>query len=310
MSIDQKIIPTLWFDHQAEEAAQFYTSLFDDSSVGRIAYYSEEGQEFHGQPAGSVVTVEFKIAGFWMIGLNGGPQFKFNPSISFFVVCETEPEIDALWSALAENGSVLMPLEKYDWSEKYGWLQDRYGVTWQLSLGSLSDVGQKITPSLLFVGDQHGRAEEAVRLYTSVFENSDIVGILRYGPGENDAEGTVKHAQFSLDGEVFMAMDSGFDHGFEFNEAISLLVQCEDQEEIDHFWDRLTPGGEIQQCGWLKDRFGVAWQVSPRELDDMIHDPDEAKVARVTRAFMQMKKFDLAELRRAFQGRTSEEAPV
>ena len=304
MSIDQKIIPHLWFDNQAEEAAKFYTSLFDDSSVGRIARYTEEGQEIHGQPAGSVVTVEFEIAGSSMIALNGGPNFSFNPSISFFVVCETEPEIDALWNALSEGGGALMPLQKYDWSEKYGWVGDRFGVTWQLSLGNLSDVGQKITPSLLFVGDQHGRAEEAVKFYTSVFKNSDIAGILRYGPGEDDAEGTVKHAQFTLDGEVFMAMDSGYDHGFAFNEAISLLIQCEDQQEVDYFWNRLTQGGEIQQCGWLKDKFGVSWQVSPRELGDMIHDPDESKVARVTRAFLQMKKFDLKALRAAFEGKT------
>ncbi len=310
MNIDQKIIPNLWFDYQAEEAARFYTSLFRDSSVGRIARFTEEGHEIHGQPAGSVVTVEFEIAGLSIIALNGGPHFSFNPSISFFVVCETEPEIDALWSALSEGGEALMPLEKYDWSEKYGWVRDRYGLTWQLSQGDLSEVGQKVTPSLLFVGDQHGRAEEAVKFYTSVFENSEIVGILRNGPGEEDAEGTVKHAQFSLNGEVFMAMDSGLDHGFTFNEAISLLIQCEDQQEVDYFWDRLTAGGEIQQCGWLKDKFGVAWQVSPAELGDMVHDPDEAKVARVTRAFLQMKKFDIEALRRAFEGRTSERAPA
>lgn len=310
MNLDQKIIPHLWFDHQAEEAARFYASLFDGSSVGRIARYTKEGQEIHGQPEGSVLTVEFEIAGFSMIALNGGPHFTFNPSISFFVVCETESEIDALWSALSESGAALMPLEKYDWSEKYGWVRDRFGVTWQLSLGDLSDVGQKITPSLLFVGEQHGRAEEALKFYTSIFENSDVVGILHYGPGEEDAEGTVKHAQFSLNGEVLMAMDSGFDHGFSFNEAISLLIQCEDQQEVDYFWDRLTAGGEIQQCGWLKDKFGVVWQVSPKELGDMIHDPDEAKVARVTRSFLQMKKFDLEELRRAFEGRTSAEAPA
>lgn len=310
MKTEQKIIPHLWLNDQAEEMARFYTSLFDDSSIGRIARYSEEGQEIHGQPAGSVLTVEFEIAGFSMIALNGGPHFKLNPSISLFVVCESESEIDALWTAFSDGGEVAMPLDKYHWSEKYGWVQDRFGLSWQLSLGDISDVGQKITPSLLFVKEQHGTAEEALQFYTSVFDDSEIDGILHYGPGDEIMEGTVQHAQFKLNGEVFMAMDGGLDHEFMFNEAFSLLIRCEDQQEIDYFWEKLTAGGEIQQCGWLKDRFGVAWQVAPDELGDMIHDPDADKVARVTNAFLQMKKFDLAELRRAFEGKTTEGEPA
>ena len=301
----QKIIPHLWFDDQAEQAAGFYTSLFDNSSTGRIARYSKEGYEIHQQPEGAVMTVEFDLAGYSMIALNGGPHFTLNPSISFFVVCESEKEIDGLWAALSDRGSALMPLEKYDWSDKYGWIQDRFGVSWQLSLGDLSDVGQKITPSLLFVGEQHGRAEEAIKYYTSIFDDSDIVGILHYGPDEDEPEGTVKHAQFSLSGEVFMAMDSGMSHDFTFNEAISLLIQCENQQQVDYYWEKLTAGGDAraQQCGWLKDRFGVSWQVSPIALHRMLHDPDAEKVSRVTRAFLQMKKFDIEALQRAFEGK-------
>jgi len=306
----QKIIPNLWFDNQAEEAARFYTSLFDGSSIGRIARYGKEGFEIHGMPEGSVLTIEFEVAGYQMIALNGGPFFKINPSISFFVVCETRDEIDRLWSALEEGGQVLMPLESYDWSERYGWVQDRFGVSWQLSQGNLADVGQKITPSLLFAGDENGRAEEAVRFYTSIFDDSDIVGIIHYGPEQPDRQGTVAHAQFHLAGEVFMAMDGGLDHDFSFNEGLSLLIQCKDQQEIDYFWERLLDGGVPQQCGWLKDQFGVAWQVSPTELHDMLHDPDADKVARVTKSFLRMQKFDLAELRRAFEGKAAESQPA
>lgn len=302
----QRIIPHLWFDHEAEQAARLYTSLFNRSTLGGTTHYGKEGQDIHGRPEGTVMTVDFDLAGYSMIALNGGPHFTFNPSISLFVVCETESEIDELWAALSEGGSALMPLDAYDWSEKYGWVQDRFGLTWQLSLGDLADVGQKITPSLLFVGAQHGRAEEAVHFYTSVFDHSDVEGILRYEPGEHEKEGTVKHAQFTLDGEVFMAMDSGMDHEFTFNEAVSLLIECESQEEVDYFWGKLVEGGQEQQCGWLKDRFGVSWQVSPTALRKMINDPDEAKVARVTRAFLKMKKFDIEELRRAYEGESTE----
>ncbi len=299
----QKIIPNLWYDDQAQEAAEFYTSLFNDSSIGNITHYSQVGYEIHGRPEGSIMTVEFELAGYRFIGLNGGPHFKFTPAISFFVVCETEKEIDKLWKELSDGGMALMELDTYDWSEKYGWVQDRYGLTWQLSLGKLEDVGQKITPCLMFVSEQ-GRAEEAVNFYTDLFNGSEIEGILRYGEGEDQPEGAVKHAQFELAGEVFMAMDTSPKHAdFSFNEAISLLIECETQDEIDSYWDNLSSDPKAEQCGWLKDRFGVSWQVSPTILNEMLRDSDREKVDRLTRAFLQMKKFDIQKLKQAFEGK-------
>lgn len=301
----QKIIPHLWFDEQAEEAARFYTSLFKNSATGRITRYGKEGQEIHGRPEGSVMTVDFELNGYKMIALNGGPHFSFTPAISFFVVCETEAEVDKLWKELSKGGAELMPLDQYEWSEKYGWVQDRFGLTWQVSLGKLDEVhGQKITPSLMYVSET-GRAEEAVNLYTSLFEDSNITGILRYGKGEDQPEGSVMHARFRLNsGEVFMAMDSSPKHAdFTFNEAVSLLIQCESQEEVDHFWNAFTAdGGKESMCGWLKDRFGVSWQVSPVALHKMLLDPDKEKVARVTHAFLRMKKFDIQQLQKAYEG--------
>ncbi|MEX2600076.1 MAG: VOC family protein [Balneolaceae bacterium] len=301
----QKILPHLWFDDQAEEAAEFYTSLFENSNIGRTTRYGKAGFETHGQPEGKVMTVEFELGGYQFIALNAGPHFSFTPAISFFVVCETEKEVDSLWTSFLNGGEVLMQLDNYDWSEKYGWVKDRYGLTWQLSLGNLEDVhGQKITPSLMYVGET-GQAEEAINLYTSLFNDSKITGILHYGEGEDQPEGSVMHAQFRLNGgEVFMAMDSSPEHAsFTFNEAISLMIQCESQQEIDHFWNRFTTGGgEESMCGWLKDKFGVSWQVVPVVLNEMLQDPDKEKVARVTNAFLQMKKFDIQKLRKAYDG--------
>lgn len=249
------------------------------------------------------MTVEFNLAGYELIALNAGPLFNFNPSISFFVVCDSEEEVNRLWETLSDRGMALMPLDRYDWSPRYGWVQDRYGITWQLSLGKLEDVGQKITPTLMYVGDQAGRAEEAVNFYTSVFKNSKIDGISRYTGNEGaDPEGHVKHAQFSLDGEKFMVMDSALEHQFGFNEAISLLVSCDSQEEVDYYWKKLADGGEEGPCGWLKDKFGVSWQISPVRLVEMLYDPDPARVGRVTNAFMKMKKLDIATLEAAFAG--------
>jgi len=304
MAKAQKITPCLWFDSNAEEAATFYASLFEHSGIAGILRYGDEGQEITGKQAGSVMTVDFRLAGYRLTGLNGGPQFRFTPAISFFVVCEAEAEVDALWEKFSAGGAALMELGKYDWSEKYAWVQDRFGLTWQIALGKIEDVGQKITPSLLFVGKQNGRAEEAVKLYTKIFQPSKIDGILRHTVGE--AKGTVKHAQFGLSDEKFMAMDSAVGHSFGFNEAISLQIACASQDEVDYYWTQLTAnGGEEGPCGWLKDPFGVSWQVIPTVLQKLLSDPDTAKTKRVTHAFLQMKKFDIDALQRAYEGKAT-----
>lgn len=290
MTAIQKITPFLWFDDRAEEAANFYTSVFKDSKIGQIVRNGE-----------AVMVVDFSLGGQKFSALNGGPQFKFNPAVSFFAVCETETEIDAAWKKLSDGGEVLMPLDKYPWSEKYGWLQDRYGLSWQLSLGKIADVGQKFTPSLLFAGEQHGRAEEALNLYTSLFRNSGVDGILKYGAGEHEKEGTVKHAQFSLDGQKFMVMDSGMAHSFQFNEALSFVISCDTQDEIDYFWNKLTgDGGQESQCGWLKDKFGVSWQVVPPVLVKYLQDPNPVKAGNVMHAMLKMSKIDIAGLNQAY----------
>jgi predicted 3-demethylubiquinone-9 3-methyltransferase (glyoxalase superfamily) len=294
----------LWFDSQAEEAAKFYTSVFEQSEIIDVLRYGKEGFEIHKRPENSVMLVEFELAGEKFAAINGGPLFTFNPSISYFVVCETMEETDRIWNQLLEGGSVMMPYQKYEWSEKYGWLTDRYGLSWQISFGKISDVGQKIAPSLLFVGKQCGRATEAVEFYTSVFKDSKVHGIMKYPAGGEEPEGNVAHAQFTLAGQTFMIMESASpDHKFQFNEATSIIVNCETQEEIDYYWEKLrSGGGRESECGWLKDKFGVSWQVDSVELQNMLKDSDKEKVARVTNAFLHMKKFDVAQLREAFEG--------
>lgn len=272
------IYPCLWFDGKAKEVAEFYCSVFKDSKI----------------TTENPMVVTFESSGQKFMCLNGGPQFQMNPSTSFFVVCETEAEIDAAWNLLLKEGSVLMALDKYEWSEKYGWVQDKFGLNWQLSFGKLVDVEQKFTPTLMFTESVHGKAEEAINFYTSVFKNSDIVGILRYTEDDHDVAGTVKHAQFRLNKNVFMAMDSGLAKGFGFNEAVSFVVECENQEEIDYFWNRLTEGGEESRCGWLKDKYGVSWQIIPDILQELMSDSEKAP--RVVQAFMKMKKFNIEEL--------------
>ena len=299
----RKITPCLWFDDQAEEAAAFYASVFRDSEVGEVTRYRPEGAEIHGRPAGSVMTVAFRLKGDDFTALNGGPLFEFTPAISFIVSCETAGEVDELWERLSDGGTPLMPLDAYPFSPRYGWIQDRYGVSWQVMLAE-GGARQAIIPSLLFVGDVCGRAEEAIRFYTSVFGDSEPLSIHRYGPGrEPDREGTVMFADFTLEGQVFAAMDSAHDHDFTFNEATSFVVRCETQEEVDHYWERLSADPKAEQCGWLKDRFGVSWQIVPTALFELLARPEADGTGRVVEAMLRMKKLDIRELREAYGAR-------
>lgn len=282
-----KITPFLWFGNQAEEAARFYVSVFPNSRIEQVAH-----------PGPGVTVVEFSLGGQRFNALDGRPGFQPNPSISFYVTCETEAETREVWNQLMDGGTALMPFGKYSWSDQYGWVQDRYGFTWQISLGRLEDTGgQKFVPCLLFSGKRAGRAEEAVRLYSSVFHPSSVTGILLYGPEGPGREGTVQHAQFSLSQSVFMAMDNPVNADMDFNEALSLMVDCEDQQEIDHFWNALlSGGGEESMCGWLKDRFGVSWQVVPRNLPQLLANPDPEKARKAGTALMQMRKIEIDKL--------------
>jgi predicted 3-demethylubiquinone-9 3-methyltransferase (glyoxalase superfamily) len=288
-----KITPHLWFDREAVEAAELYSSTFPNSRVTDIS-------TLHDTPSGDTDVVSFELFGQPFMAISAGPLFRFTPAVSFLVRCGSKAEVDELWETLSEGGEALMPLDSYPFSERYGWTEDRYGLSWQIMFSE--DGRQRITPTLMFVGEVCGRAEEAMSFYTSLFPDSEVGQVLRYADGEEpDEEGTIKHAGFSLAGQEFAAMDSAHEHGFGFNEAVSLMVSCDTQDEIDHYWDRMSAVPEAEQCGWLKDKFGVSWQIVPSVLGQLLGGGTEAQKARVTEAFLQMKKFDIAELKRAYE---------
>lgn len=297
-----KITPCIWLDEQAERAAGFYVRTFPAGGIVATSRYPESSDNPSGRPRGSVLTVEFEIAGQRFTALNGGPIFTLNPSISFFVHVDTVGDVDRLFAALADGGEVLMPLDAYPWSERYGWVKDRFGVSWQVIAGQRTEGGATIAPCLMFAGAQHGRAEEAMRFYAGIFPGGRIDRIERYAAGEGPP-GTVKHGRFALAGQELVAMDSHVDHGFTFNEALSLQVMCDDQAELDRYWDALAEGGEHGPCGWLKDRFGVSWQVVPKALGQWMASTDTAARDRAFEAMLQMKKLDVAALQRAYEGR-------
>ena len=195
-----------------------------------------------------------------------------------------------------------MEIGEYPFSERFGWVQDRYGLSWQITFSGVSRGKQKITPVIMFVGEVCGRAEEAVKFWTSVFPNAAVDSITRFGKGEGpDQEGTLQYAAFSLLGLEFGATASAYEHAFAFNEAISFIVYCDTQGEIDHYWERLSAAPEAEQCGWLKDQYGLSWQIVPTVMNEMMSKGSKAQIARVTEAFLKMKKFDLAALEKAYK---------
>lgn len=297
----QPIVPCLWLDEQAEQAADFYVETFPEGRVTAVSHYPESFDNPGGKPRGSVLTVELEVAGQRFTALNGGPQFVISPSISFFVHVDDAAEADRTFWTLADGGEVLMPLDAYPWSERYGWVKDRFGVSWQVIAGRREQGRAIIAPCLMFTGAQHGRAEEAMQTYVAIFPHGHIGILERYEVGEGP-EGTVKHGRFVIAGQEMIAMDSHIDHGMTFNEAISLQIMCEDQEEVDHYWAALSEGGEQDPCGWLKDRFGVSWQVVPAGIAGWMTSEDAAARDRAFQAMLAMSKLDIAVLQAAFDG--------
>lgn len=281
--MNNSIYPCLTIKGKVTEAADYYISLFGEGKILQTSPY--------------VVLLELSGQKFML--LNEGPASTPNPSVSFMVICKSAGETEQYWHKLTDGGNVLMPLDSYEWSEKYGWIQDRYGVSWQLYTGHKdNDMPQKFCPTLMFTGANAGKAAEAMQFYTQLFPGSEIQESVNYSETDGDKTGFVKHARFRLNNFIVMAMDSSMDHGFNFNDAISFVVECDTQEEIDNYWEKLTiNGGHEVACGWLTDKYGVTWQIIPKVLGELVKDPDRAQ--RVMGALMKMKKLIIADLENA-----------
>lgn len=301
-TLKNKITPHLWYDKEAKEASEFYCSVFSGSTITNIT-------TLHDTPSGDCDVVSFQLSGQPFMAISAGPLFKFNPSVSFILNFDPSREknarknLDATWEKLSQGGSVLMELDKYPFSERYGWLQDKYGLSWQLILSNPDGEERPfIVPSLMFVGDMCGKAEEATDFYLSVFQNTKRGIIARYPKGmAPDKEGTIMFTDFMINSQWFAATDSAREHTFAFNEAISLMVPCDTQEEIDYFWKKLSAVPQAEQCGWLKDKYGVSWQIHPAVMDEMMQKGTRKQVDRLTQAFLPMKKFDIAALKKAYE---------
>ena len=293
----QKIIPNLWLDGNAIETAEYYLSIFKDGKMINTTYYplteAEGLADFQKDFAGKVLTVDFELSGYRFTAINADATFKPNPSISFFYTCNSKEESDELWKKLSAGGKALMELGEYPFSKYYGWVEDKYGYSWQLILNKPEgDKRPTIVPSLMFTKARDGQAEEAMKFYTSVFKDSEISRNLnKYPPEMGDRTGKISYADFRLFDGWFAVMDGGPMHEFSFTPAISLMVSCKDQQEIDYYWEKLSANPESEQCGWLQDKYGVSWQITPENMEELL------KVPGAFTRMMDMKKIDIEKLK-------------
>ncbi len=289
----QKIVPHLWFDTQALEAAEKYVSLFEDSKILSTAM-------LYDTPSGDAQTVEFQLAGIQFAAISAGPYFQFNASISLMVACETKEEVDWFYEALIEGGRELMPRGTYDFSQWYAWISDKYGLNWQIMLVEKSKEHKRIRPCLLFGMEECGKAQDAMNFYSDIFQKSKIGYVNYYKKGEaQDSRAKINYAELELFDFEIVLMDHGYGGDVTFNEAVSFMIRCEDQKEIDYFWEKLSFVKEAEACGWVKDSFGLSWQIIPKMMAELLSEGTKEEIDRVTKAFLEMKKFDIAALEKA-----------
>lgn len=297
----QKIVPNIWFNRNAREAVEFYMSAFSDGYIDDTVYYPasvEEGlADFQADMAGKELSIDFELGGVRLTAVNGGDEFKPNPAISFMVNFdptkheEAREDINRAWGRLTDGGRTMMPLDKYEFSEYYGWVEDRYGVSWQLILTDPeAEPRPFIVPALMFAGPQVGRADEARKYYADVFDGSHLGEVYRHAETSDMAtKGHIMFSELKLADQWFVVNDGGPKQDFTFTEGVSLAINCKDQDEIDYFWGKLSAEPDSEQCGWCKDKFGVSWQVIPEGINEMINNPDAYKV------MMNQKKIVIAE---------------
>ena len=286
----QKITPNIWCNGNAQELAEFYVDAFGDAEILSTEHYpqtTEEGlADFQQDLAGKVLTVEFRVHNMKFVAINAGPEFAPNPSISFFVNFDPSRDdkarehLDELWGKLYSGGTALMELGEYPFSPHYGWVQDKFGVSWQLILTNPEGEPRPvIVPSLLFADQSQNKARQAAELYVSLFDDAALGNFMPYGQDMGAAKAdSIAYGEFRVGDEWLAVMDNGgVAHKFNFNEGVSLSVTCKDQTEIDKLWAVLSTVPEAEQCGWCKDEFGVSWQIVPENMAELMQKPDAFK---------------------------------
>lgn len=281
----QKIVPNIWFAGNAGEAGEFYTTALPRTSAHVAMHYPDELPDFQKGLEGEPVIVDLDVAGFRITMINSDDTVRPTPSISFMLNFDplmfdgdadaARTALDETWAALSDGGQALMPLGEYPFSPHYGWVQDRFGVSWQLMLTDpTGDPRPFVITQIMFSGDVQDRAREAVDLYLSLFDDTAYGTVVAYEQASGTAAaGSIMFGEFRIGEQWFSFMDSNVRHEFGFTPGVSLEIRCADQAEIDHFWNVLSAVPDAEQCGWLVDRYGVSWQVVPENMDELLAKP-------------------------------------
>jgi predicted 3-demethylubiquinone-9 3-methyltransferase (glyoxalase superfamily) len=272
--MSSNITPCLWFESSAEEAAKFYCETFQNSFI----------------IDSSNVSVNFSLNNREYIAMNGSPGIKINNTTSFSVYCGSDQEIQRLYDVLLDGGEIMMPLGPYPWARKYAWVQDKFGVSWQLDVDPINNP-QNIVPSVMFVNKHATKLKEAITFYHEIFPKPHLLFQMAYPPEMQMPVGSLRFAQHKLNGYIFNFMSSHEKHEWEVNEGVSFIISCQDQDEIDHYWNSLiAQGGKPRKFGWLKDKYGITWQVLPINLGDLL------KIEGNLEKLIKMDKIRLSEL--------------
>lgn len=286
--MSHKFVSCFWLNGNVKEATEFYLAAFDQTSQGKTDYFVDD---LHGE-IGDILTVSLTLANHKFVLLNGGPEFKPTPAISYMVTCSTEADLKELWNKLSENGTILMDIQELPGVGLFGWVNDPFGFSWQLQV---QEGPQTITPCFLFANNNYGKGKEAIDFWLATFKQGQE--LFR----EPDEQGNIKIASFQLYDQTFYLMESDIPHAFSFSLANSFCIYCENQAEIDSLWDTVTKEGEEYPCGWMVDKFGVAWQTVTEELDEWLSSDKGNKAKQTMLALYEMKKIDLATLKKVYE---------
>lgn len=293
----QRIVPNVWCQGNAVEVGEFYSAVLPQTSATTTMTYPTEGLlDFQRDFAGQALVVDVSVSGYQIRLINAGNEFRPTPAISFILTMdplmfdggedEARSRTKSIWEAFVDGGQVRMELGEYPFSKLYGWVEDRFGVNWQLMLSD--PAGERrppVIPQFLFTGPT-AQAKQAIDLYIGLLADSSMGMVMPH----QDAAAGIMFAEFNLSGQWFSAMDGGTDHDFTFSPGLSLEVSCADQEEIDRLWEVLSSVPEAEQCGWVEDRFGVSWQIVPENMGELMAHPGAFS------RMLEMKKLIIAEL--------------
>ena len=280
--MNNNIFPCLWFNQNGSEAAKFYTSVFRNTKI----------------TVDTPMVINIEIEGQKLMFLNGGPMFQPNLTLSLMMMCDSKEEAESYYQKLSEKGKVMMELDSYPWSESYAWVEDQYGISWQIYY--TKEYKQKFSPVMMFTGQNNGKCKEALNYYTTVFPNSNIESVMEYEEGQGDTAGNVAHSQFNINDYLMMAMDSSHGHKVNFTEGTSMTIMTKDQEETDYYWNEFTKEGQESMCGWLKDKYGFSWQIVPNRLIELTNTHEVEKAQKAFGAMMKMKKIIIKDIEDAY----------